>query len=77
MLMEEIKVVINSSTVSEQDRAILDFVINRSKHTGAQVGIVWDKFVYDYLFESNIVNIDLEDVFGCDLFQTEDYMDIV
>ena len=75
--MEEIKVVINSSTVSEQDRAILDFVINRSKHNGAQVGTVWDKFVYDYLFESNIVNIDLEDVFGFDLFQTEDYMDIV
>lgn len=73
--MEEIKAVFNSSSIDENEKALLDFVTNKSKKDGVQVGVVWDKLVYDYLFE-NQVEIDYEDLFGFDIVSAEEIMDL-
>lgn len=75
--MEEIKVVFNNSNISDNDKALLDFVTNKSKKDGVQVGVVWDKVVYDYLFENTKVDIDYEDVFGYEILPAEEMMDLL
>ena len=75
--MEEIKAVFSSTNISDNDKALLDFVTNRAKKDGVQVGVVWDKIVYDYLFENNKVDIDYEDVFGFELLPAEEMMDLL
>ena len=75
--MEEIKAVFNSSNISDNDKALLDFVTNRAKKDGVQVGVVWDKIVYDYLFENHKVDIDYEDFFDFDILPSDEMMDLL
>lgn len=73
--MEEIKAIFNNSSISDHDKALLDFVTNKSKKDGVQVCVVWDKIVYDYLFE-NKAEIDYEDLFGFEILSAEEMMDL-
>lgn len=75
--MEEIKAVFNQNNISPNEKALLDMVTNKAKKDGVQVGVVWDKSVYDYLFENNKADIDLNDLFGFEIYPTDEIVDLL
>ena len=52
--MEEILFDPSQFSISSEDLASLQEVMTRSKTEGVQVGIPWNKVVYDYMFESGV-----------------------
>ena len=52
--MEEILFDPSQFSISSEDLASLQEVMTRSKTEGVQVGIPWNKVVYDDMFESGV-----------------------
>ena len=52
--MEEILFDPLQFSISSVDLGALQVVIKHSKTEGVQVGIPWNKVVYDYMFESGV-----------------------
>ena len=50
--MEEIFLDLSQVPMTQEDLASLGELISRSKINGPQIGIPWNKKVYDYIFES-------------------------
>ncbi len=51
--MEEIIIDLSQVPMSQSDLASLEEIITRSKTVGPQIGIPWNKKVYEYVFESD------------------------
>lgn len=51
--MEEIIIDLSQVPMSQSDLASLEEIIIRSKTVGPQIGIPWNKKVYEYVFESD------------------------
>lgn len=52
--MEEIFFDLSQVPMSQEDLASLGEIITRSKTIGPQIGIPWNRKVYDYMFESGV-----------------------
>ena len=50
--MEEIFLDLSQVPMSQEDLASLEELISRSKTNGPQIGIPWNRKVYEYVFES-------------------------
>lgn len=61
--MEEIKVDLASLASQTNNLALFNYIIDKSRSEGVQIGVTWNKEVYDYLFESGI-NINVENILG-------------
>lgn len=61
--MEEIKVDLASLASQTNSLALFNYIIDKSRRDGVQIGVTWNKEVYDYLFESGI-NINVENILG-------------
>lgn len=62
--------------MSNEELATLQEIMNRSKTDGPQIGIPWNKKVYDYMFESGVM-VDPSILFGDEYFlmdMDEDYL---
>ena len=54
---------------------LLDQIIQKSVSNGVQIGVPWNKEVYDYLFESG-ENIDLSNILNMNVIVAEVQQDI-
>ncbi len=54
---------------------LLDQIMQKSVCNGVQIGVPWNKEVYDYLFESG-ENIDLSDILNMNVIVAEVQQDI-
>ena len=50
--MEEIFLDLSQVPMTQEDLASLEELISRSKTMGPQIGIPWNRKVYEYVFES-------------------------
>ena len=50
--MEEIIIDLSQVPMTQEDLASLEELISRSKTMGPQIGIPWNRKVYEYVFES-------------------------
>ena len=68
--MEEIK--FDFSNIANQNSMVLfDYIIKKASKEGVQLGISWDKEVYDYLFENNPRMIDIDKLLGLNTLEIE------
>ena len=64
--MEEIFLDLSQVPMSQEDLASLEELISRSKTNGPQIGIPWNRKVYEYVFESETF-VDPSNLVGEDL----------
>lgn len=69
--MEEIIIDFSKQTVNAADAPLLEYLVNKAKKDGVQIGVPWSGDVYNYLFENEKANVDLAPVFGFDIFSEE------
>ena len=52
-------------TIWENEKTF-DAKIDKSKKNGAQIGVTWNKKVFDYLFESGLSESEISRIIGID-----------
>ncbi|GEM_PF-2686966 len=64
--MEEIKLDPTEISSLRDGSSQLCYIIDKSKKNGAQIGVTWNKKVFDYLFESGLSESEISRIIGVD-----------
>ena len=69
-MVEEIKIDFSNPANQGMDLALFRYIMDRAKSDGPQMGIPWNKEVYNYIFESEIA-LKLESLLGYEIVDVD------